>query len=482
MRIYYIICCFILLIFTACGEVIDNDKIKVDIVSDTVDSFDVGSLPLNLASAELRAATAQGLVKFDARGNIVPALASRWIVTDDGLSYIFRIEKTWWKNQEAVTAEIVAKILRQKIRNLRQTTFLDEMDSIEEIVAMTGRIIEIRLSSPRPNLLELLAQPELGITNKGAGSGPMQALKQTNLMRLHDILYDEEGQIELKENWVALQNNKAPDALARYIMGDTDLLIGGHFSNLPYFAASGIDEELLLYDPVPGLFGFLFVEDSDYLASSEVRNAITMAIDRPRLLIDFRSDWREVLTLVPEGLQNRAAVERPAWTRLRIDERIDLARKSISDWRDVSGDLRDLRIALPNGLGSDIIFARVRADLAKIGLVAKRVAMKDAMDLKMIDQIAPLSSPLWYLAQLSCKKTVVCDEEADDVVSSARLTDNLEERKNLLAAAERRLQENRNFIPIAYPTLWMVARPGLLGFSTNPRGLHPLQSLGKEPI
>lgn len=482
MRISYIFCCIIILALTACGDAIDNDKIRVDVVSENVDGFDVGQLPLTYSSAELRSATAQGLVKFDARGNITPALASRWIVTDDGLSYIFRIEKTWWKNGEAVTAETVARILRRKIRGLRKAVFLDEMESIEEVVAMTGRIIEIRLAAPRPNLLELLAQPELGIVNDGFGSGPMQAFEQSNLMRLRHIIYDENGQIKEDDNWVTVQNDRTPDALARYIIEETDLVLGGRFDDLPYFAASGIDEELLLFDPVPGLFGFLFVEDSDYLASAEIRNAITMAIDRPRLLIDFRSDWREVLTLVPEGLQNRATVERPEWTSLRIDERIILAKTLIANWKETSGDMRELRIALPNGPGSDIIFARLKTDLAKIGVRSRRVAMADDADLRMIDQIAPLSSPLWYLSQLSCKKTVVCDEEADDMVSSARLMGNLEERQNLLAAAERRMQENRNFIPIAYPTLWMVARPGLLGFSTNPRGLHPLQSLGKEPI
>ncbi len=482
MRVSYLFCLMIFLAFTACGDAIDNDKIRADVVSDNVDGFDVGRLPLTLSSAELRTATAQGLVKFDERGNIVPALAARWIVTDDGLSYIFRIEKTWWKNGEAVTAETVAKILRRKIRSLRNTTFLDEMDSIEEVVAMTGRIIEIRLVAPRPNLLELLAQPELGLVNDGFGSGPMQAVQQLNLMRLRDVLYDEDGQIETSENWVTLHNSRTPNALARYIAGETDLILGGRFLDLPYFAASGIDKELLSYDPVPGLFGFLFVEDSDYLASSEIRDAIAMAIDRPRILIDFRSDWREVLTIVPEGLQNRKTVARPIWTGLRIDARINLAKTLISNWRATSGDLRDLRIALPNGPGADIIFARLESDLAKIAINAKRVAMNDDTDLRLIDHIAPLSSPLWYLSQLSCKKTVVCDEAADDIVSSARLIGNLEERKNLLAAAERRIQENRNFIPIAYPTLWMIARPRLLGFSTNPRGLHPLQSLGKEPI
>src|SRR3546814_8598325 len=37
--------------------------------------------------------TAQGLVAFDAGGEILPALAQRWIVEDDGRSYIFRLRR-----------------------------------------------------------------------------------------------------------------------------------------------------------------------------------------------------------------------------------------------------------------------------------------------------------------------------------------------------------------------------------------------------
>ena len=44
--------------------------------------------------AELvRAATTQGLVQLDEAGQLVPGLAERWIVTADGMSYIFRIRQ-----------------------------------------------------------------------------------------------------------------------------------------------------------------------------------------------------------------------------------------------------------------------------------------------------------------------------------------------------------------------------------------------------
>ena len=37
---------------------------------------------------------------------------------------------------------------------------------------MTDRVLEIRLRAPRPNLLQLLAQPEFALVRNGQGSGP----------------------------------------------------------------------------------------------------------------------------------------------------------------------------------------------------------------------------------------------------------------------------------------------------------------------
>ena len=52
--------------------------------------------PLDAPSAFLTEAVAQGLVRFNAEGEIEPALAQSWIVSDDGLRYTFRIRRTNW--------------------------------------------------------------------------------------------------------------------------------------------------------------------------------------------------------------------------------------------------------------------------------------------------------------------------------------------------------------------------------------------------
>src|SRR3954451_15615526 len=128
--------------------------------------------PLPAEDAVLLQNVAQGLVRFDANGNIVGGLAERWNVSDDGLSYIFRLASTNWPDGKKVTAEQVAKILKRSISARSDNPIKDTLGAVEDIVAMTDRVIEIRLIAPRPSLLALLAQPEFAILRSGQGSGP----------------------------------------------------------------------------------------------------------------------------------------------------------------------------------------------------------------------------------------------------------------------------------------------------------------------
>ncbi len=60
--------------------------------------------PLSTAEAVAMGAMAQGLVRFDSRGEIEPGLAERWNVSDDGMSYIFRLAKEKWADGRKVAA------------------------------------------------------------------------------------------------------------------------------------------------------------------------------------------------------------------------------------------------------------------------------------------------------------------------------------------------------------------------------------------
>ena len=469
------------LLLAACGPRIDNDRLRVDVVESQPRAMAVGTLPLAPASAYLRMATARGLVSFDLEGRVVPALAARWITTEDGLSYIFRLEKTRWNDGRDITSDEVAIALSRRLIELRNSRIASELAVIERIVPMTGKVVEIRLKAPMPNLLELLAQPELGLLHKNVGSGPMVARKQSGVMQLSHRAEDPERGVALDEARVALVPQDATTALARFVVGQSDLVLDGRFEHLPYLAATD-GREGAVYDSPPGLFGLLFVATGPFLSAESNREAIAKAIDRPRMISDFNVNiWKELLTIAPEALPNRADVVRPDWASLRIDQRKAQARSAIQNWKAANGAVRPLRIAMPRGPGSRILFARLKSDLAAIGLSAERVTVGQQEDMRLVDQIADMTSPAWYLEQLSCQVTMICSAEADTLVAEAQRATDRDERMRQLGEAELKLQTLRNFVPLANPVRWSLPRDGLLGFTPNARGWHPLQYLGREP-
>ena len=178
---------------------------------------------------------ARGLVAFDSGGNIVGGLAERWNVSDDGLSYIFRLSSATWSNGRKVTAEQVARALRRSLSAGGKNRLRDALGAVEEVVAMTDRVIEIRLTAPRPNLLALLAQPEFAILRRGSGTGPFSidpkkgkdgAILLTRTIGGSDEENERTEQLELK-------GEPAKQAIADFAAGKAELVLGGRFSDLP---------------------------------------------------------------------------------------------------------------------------------------------------------------------------------------------------------------------------------------------------------
>ena len=62
-----------------------------------------------------------------------------------------------------VTAPQVAKLLKRQLTERSRNSIKDSLGAVDDVIAMTDRVIEIQLVAPRPNLLSLLAQPELAV-------------------------------------------------------------------------------------------------------------------------------------------------------------------------------------------------------------------------------------------------------------------------------------------------------------------------------
>ena len=167
---------------------------------------------------------------------------------------------------------------------------------------------------------------------------------------------------------------------------------------------------------------------------------------------------------------------------MTMQDRIAFARTHVRQWKASEGTIAPLVIALPDAAGARILFKRIKSDLRRVGLDARMVGTNQNADVHLVDKIAPYDSAQWFLKQLTCPVTPVCLNDADAQITVADAATNLEIKARLYAEIENMLVDHYNFIPIAVPIRWSLARPGQRGFAVNSRGWHPLNTLVGIPI
>lgn len=425
--------------------------------------------PLDPPSALLTSLSAQGLVRFDAGGQVEPALAQSWIVSDDGLRYTFRIARTTWAGGAPVTAKQVSLRLRAAIGRASRNPLRPILGAIAEVEAMTDNVLEIVLRAPRPNLLQLLAQPELAIIRNNQGTGPYRAEPGTGGSLQLRLPEDEEGERPPPETEIVLRGETAAMAVARFERGLADIVTGGTAGDLPIARAAAPPPAALRFDAVAGLFGLAFTSARGRAGDPEVRRALSMAIDRGSLVAALRvPDLLPRESIAGPGIEELPAPASPAWAANPLPMRRAQAARIIAGA--AAGEPVSLRIAVPAGPGYRLVFAHLRRDWRAIGVTAKAVGPEAEADLRIVDSVAPATIASWYLRRFSCGISAICSVEADAALALARAAMTPAERQARLAEADRILAEITPFIPIAAPVRWSLVSGRLTGFQTNPFG------------
>jgi len=451
---------------------------KVTVIGSTPKVRDPALSVMSPADAALEGGVGQGLVRFDAAGNIVPGLAERWNVSDDGLSYIFRIASTNWPDGKKVTAQQVARILKRSLAPGSVNPLKDTVGAIDDIVAMTDRVIEIRLRAPRPNMLNLLAQPEFAIVREAVGTGPFQVdqkPEKTGTVRLtREIVAADEDTAQKDE--VVLNSSSAADAIRSFVAGNADLVLGGTYADLPLAQRARLPRNSLRFDPASGLFGLVPTRAGTPLDDAGVRALLSQGIDRDALVDALKvPGLAPRVTVLEPGLDGVPSPPAPSWAATSLnDRRAALIEQST---REFGAEKPTLRVFLPEGPGSDILFNRLLIDWGAIGITVERAKTSAASELRLVDAVAPSNSPAWFLRQFRCQVAPVCDKEVDPLLDSARDTLIPAQRYAFLAQAAGRIDEAQLFIPLAAPVRWSLVSNRVQGFAGNRYARHTLTDL-----
>jgi peptide/nickel transport system substrate-binding protein len=463
------------LLLAACGDK-ESGPVAISAIGAGPRIVNPNHEPPDAPSAILMEAAAQGLVRFDAGGEIEPALAQRWIVSDDGLRYTFRLGKAAWDGDGRVTADQAVARLKAAAAPASRNPLRPILGAIDDIVAMTDDVLEISLRSPRPNFLQLLAQPEMAIVRAGRGAGPYVAERQPDgSVRLSLPRKDEEERETAPP--LLLRGEPAAAAVARFGGGQADLVLGGTLADLPLARKAGTPAAQLRFDPVGGLFGLAFTAADGPFARVETRQALAMAIDRPGLAAALAVPGLAARqSLLPPGIEGLAQTSAPAWIRDPLPARQARAAALLREASAGGGRLR-VRVALPAGPGLKLMFARLRRDWAAVGVEAVSVPAGAPADLRLVDEAAPAALASWYLRHFSCDAGPVCDPAADEMMAAARIAPDAASRRGLLANADRILAGLGPFIPLTAPVRWSLVAPRLTGFRPNVFGRHPVGEL-----
>ncbi len=466
----------------------DNDRpVEIAVIGDASVLAQSGkSLPY--AARLVRSATIEGLVGFDEQGRVIPALADRWIVTDDGQSYIFRLRDGTWLDGSPITGQSARAALLAALAGLKGTPLALDLAPVDEVRTMAGRVIELRLSRPEPDLLQLLAQPELGLARKGRGAGPMLARRDKSLVTLKPIAPTERGLPEI-EGWselsrrLNLRSLDGASAIERFGKGEADAVLSGRIEDFPRIDIAGLSRGAIRFDPVLGLFGLQVVHADGFLSAPENREALALAIDRDALIAAFGlGGWVSSTRVVSPGTEGDSGQVSERWIGQDIAERRQIAAARVARWRAAGKAPGALRIAFPRGPGADLLFARLGDDFKSIGLATVRVDAKATADLRLVDTAARYARAGWFLNQLSCSTVQgLCSSLADRRFFEARAEPDPVKRADLMADAEAELTKANVFIPFGAPLRWSLVSGSVTGFAVNRFGVHPLMPLAMRP-
>lgn len=129
----------------------------------------------SIQAADVLRDVGEGLVGYSATGELIPAAAESWEVSDDGLRYTFQLrEGLRWSNGEALVAGHFVAGMRRLVDPETAAVYVDLLSGIENAAAISAgdipvsmlgveapddRTLVIRLAQPTPYFISLLTHP-----------------------------------------------------------------------------------------------------------------------------------------------------------------------------------------------------------------------------------------------------------------------------------------------------------------------------------
>ncbi len=277
-----------------------SSSITIGIPQDIEDSLDPHEM-LAAGTKEIFFNVFEGLYKTDVDGNIVPAVASNVMISEDGCKYTFTLrEGVKFHDGNPVTAEDVAYSVAKFADIEGGNPSIAAFSNITDVSIMDAATVELTLAEPDSDLLAMLASIEAAIIPKN-NSNPAQNAIGTGAYRYVSRSPLENVKMErFEEYW----NGPAPiqnvtfkicsnaDTIAMELNGGTIDM----FCRLTSAQMAEIDtNQFEILEGTMNLVQAVYLNNSyEPFQDVRVRQALCYAIDREEIL-QFVSDGKGTL-------------------------------------------------------------------------------------------------------------------------------------------------------------------------------------------
>jgi oligopeptide transport system substrate-binding protein len=286
----------------------------------------------------------EGLVSYDAAGEMIPATASRWEISADGLTYTFFIRpEARWSNGDPVTAADFVFGLQRLVDPATAAFYAAELGNVVNaadivagklepaelgVAAMDERTLVISLVRPTPYLLSLLTHPSTFPVHRGSIERHGEAFARAGhlvsngayvladwepgaVIELHRNTHywnDAETSIDVIRHHVVTQEAAE---FNRYRAGEVHITSSVPPENFDQIRADYADELHIV--PTLGVYYYGFnMTKPPFADNPDLRQALSMAIDRDVLVeaITGRGE-APAYSWVPPGVENYEPVQLP---------------------------------------------------------------------------------------------------------------------------------------------------------------------------
>ena len=476
---------------TGCGGSNEGGGEAKDSLTIGIDSDAVALDPLRVndtLTMSILSNVYEPLVRMNNDSEIVPALATKWETSDDGLEYTFTLRTdATFHNGDPITAEDVKYSLEAAVESSYTGPYMNFIDKVEAVDEKTVKVTLQYAYAPFLALCTTYSQVvkeefykdgEVDMAKNPIGSGPYKFKKWAQGDKIEFEAYDGyyQGAPAIKNLTYSIIPNSSTAALALE-SGEIDMSLNVATADIKAMKdKKGIT---LLEDPSSAFYFIGMNTNVDKLSDVRVRQAISKSINKQNL-IDGALDGYGVPTntFIAEGVLGYD----PDFDPLPYD--VEEAKKLMKEAGYPDGF--KLSISIPENRSKHAQI--IQSDLSKIGIELKIDIIETGKfwdDLENLDYEMMIMGwsymvmdpdvgyySLYKKDDMAGNYTGFGNKETDGLLAAGRTETDQKKRAEIYAELEKIVQTAALYVPLYWRVDAVAHNENLTGVKIPPCGLY----------